>query len=250
MRSLRRSSGFWLSVLVAWCVLAFLLFLVSLPLHAQRVTVRTPKGIAHVADSLVTASRARAHADSVRRDSVQREFRDSVRRALRPAERYAQVDGTTVGYLLRRVDGAPLMSDSQYTADTTAIVRRLWPRWAFRPGKAALVVPGALVAGSLDRHTPDGAPLQWTGNDKVAHAFGGMAVALVLDDGRSTGSAVRASAWGCVAAAVFELGQMRPSRWPAAGPNTLGVGDYHDAAVGCGGAIVGPLARRMWGRLR
>lgn len=137
--------------------------------------------------------------------------------------------------------------DSQYTADTAAIVRGLYP---LRPGRGegrvVLAITTTLVAGAIDRDA-GGYRDTWATRDKREHALAGAVLALTTDD--------RTIAWrgvgvACLLAGVFEVGQMRPSRFPAAGRNTLGYGSWRDVGASCAGAAGAVGLRAAWRALR
>lgn len=246
-----RRNDRWLARLALLFVVLFLTLaplLSAQPAHTDSATKPTPRvcrqsACAKVRDSLLNESQKR---DALQRiehslDSIRR---DEARRAVRPAERETAADGT-VAYLLRTVDGAPVMSDSQYTADTTAIVRGLY-KWK-GPGKSWALVPLAMIGGSMDRDR-GGYQSSYATMDKRAHAAAFGALALTVDE--------RTFAWRGVITAVivgaaWEVGQMRPSGFPAPHRGqTLGKFDPRDLVADGVGAIVSVGARAAWRAIR
>lgn len=133
-------------------------------------------------------------------------------------------------------------TDSTYTADTTAIVAGLWPGKVKGPGKtwflagATAVVAGAAMrdgGGYRDRDQP-------FSNENLLH--------LTIAAGIGT---VTASPRGaCVLAALYDVGQMRPSGFPAAHRGQrLGKFSALDVGLACAGAYAMRPLTSAWQRV-
>lgn len=135
--------------------------------------------------------------------------------------------------------------DSLCARDSAAVVAGLYR--VKGPGKRWLVAGAATLAlAQLDRDR-GGYRDTWRTFDKQAHAGAGSSIALATDD-RTV--AWRGALGACALGTLWEVGQMRPSGFPAAHRGqTLGFFSWRDAVATCGGAWTGVGMRALWRRV-
>lgn len=230
-----------LAVILAIVALLGFLLLPLLPANAQGAPAAKP-----APGTALDSLHARAARDTMRasgRDSG----RDSGRNSGRDSARLAMVSPAARGALLRAIDGASAMSDSQYTADTTAILRGLFhftepaPAWFW--GGVVIV-----TVGSIDRDGDFAYRDTYRSQDKLVHFAAGAAIAGIVGDATPAWKRIAA---GCGYSTLYEVAQMRPSGWPAAHRGQrYGRFSGRDAVAGCGGAVTEVVLGEAWKALR